>query len=218
MLVDRHPEREPDLVVAQVPGESGAGAGAVASHQDRLLADRGKLGEGEVGQLDQVSSAAGGGVAWPQQTRERLTRGLAAVQVGQQRVEPEGVLVGARRAFLMVAVGEHQGRVGVDDQQLDIWTAADSPRAGTGMRPGGTQPGQPVCLGGDSFEHPPGGRGRGDLAEQLGLLPQGGQVAQAVATIGQHHRQIPQHRRVQVAASAFSLAPAKRPGQSQPVG
>src|SRR6266511_3836619 len=144
MLVDRHSEREPDLVVAQVPGEPGAGAGAVASHQDRLLADRGKLGEGEVGQLDQVSSAAGGGVAWPQQARERLTRGLAAVQVGQQRVEPEGVLVGARRAFLVVAVGEHQGRVGVDDQQLDIWTAADSPRAGTGMRPGGSQSPDPL--------------------------------------------------------------------------
>jgi hypothetical protein len=66
--VDRHPKGEPDLGVAEVPGEPGAGPGAVAADQDRLLS-RGcwELGEGEVDQLDQIVGAAGGGVAWSQQ-------------------------------------------------------------------------------------------------------------------------------------------------------
>jgi hypothetical protein len=134
-------------------------------------------------------------------------------------VEAEGVLVAARRALLGVAVGEHQGRVGVDDQQLHVRVAAGGPGAATGMGPGDAQPGQPVRVPGDAVQHPPGGRGRGDLAEQLRLVAQHRQVAQAVATVGQDHRQVPQHGRVRMPpAAALWAAPAKRPGQPDLVG
>jgi len=118
----------------------------------------------------------------------------------------------------VVAVGQHQGRVGVDDQQLDIGVAAGCPGADAGVGPGGPQPGQPVGVSGDPVQHPPGGRGGGHRAEQLGLISQGGQVAEAVPAVGQHHRQIPQHRRVRMTAIAARLAPAQRPGQPEPVG
>jgi hypothetical protein len=71
------------------------------SDQDRLVTGGGgELREGQVDQGDQVISAASWGVAGPQQAGQRLTRGLAAIQVGQQRVEPQAVLVGAGRACL----------------------------------------------------------------------------------------------------------------------
>ena len=54
MGVNLHPNREPDTLVAEVPGQLGAGPGAVASHQHRLVGGR-QLGQGEVDQLDQVS-------------------------------------------------------------------------------------------------------------------------------------------------------------------
>ena len=219
MGVDRHPQREPDLVVAEVPGELGAGPGAVASDQHRPVPrGPGQLRQGEIDQLDQIISAASRGVARPQQARQRLAGSVAAVQVGQQRVEPERSLVGPRRALLGVAMGQDQGRIGVDDQQLDLWLAAGGPGTSAGMGPGGPQPGQPVRVGGDSLDHPPGGRGRGHQAEQLRLITQDRQVGEAVAAIGQHHRQIPQHRRVRMAAPAARLVPAQRPGQPDPVG
>jgi hypothetical protein len=58
-------------------------------------------------------------------------------------------------------------------------------------------------------------------AEQLGLVAQDGQVAQAVPTIGQHHRQVPQDRRglvVVPAGLAMASTPTKRMGQLQPFG
>jgi hypothetical protein len=193
--------------------------GAVAADQDRLVTrGGGELREGQVDQLDQVISAASWGVAGPQQAGQRLTRGLAAIQVGQQRMESEGVLVGACRVLLGVAVGQDQGCVGVDDQRLHAGMGASGPGAGAGMGPGGAQPGQPISVDGDSFDHPPGSRSRGHRTKQLGLIPQGGQVGKAVATVGQHHRQIPQHPRVRVAAPAARLLPAQRPGQPEAVG
>jgi len=114
-------------------------------------------------------------------------------------------------------VGQHQGRVGVDDQQFDSWIAAGSPGTGASMGPGGAQPGQSVRVLGGPLDDPPGGWGRGHRAEQLRLVLQSGQVAQAVAAVGQHHRQVPQHRRVQMTAPAARDTPAKGAGQSQPV-
>ena len=179
-----------------------------------------ELGQGEVDQLDQVIGGAGGGVARPQQAGQRLPGRLAAVQVGQQRVEPEGVLVGARRALLGVAVGQHQGRVGVDDQQLERRGGRRRPRRGRGHGPGRPAAGPARRVAGRALDHPPGGRGRGHRAEQLRLVAQHRQVAQAVAAIGQHHRQIPQHRRVRMPAPAppgASPAPwSARPGRPAP--
>jgi hypothetical protein len=70
------------------------------------------------------------------------------------------------------------------------------------MGPRGPQPGQAVSVPGDAVDHAPGGRIGGDLTEQLRLVPQHCQVAQAVATIGQHHRQIPKHGRVRMPPAA----------------
>jgi hypothetical protein len=88
MLVDRHAEGEADLALVQVPGQPAAGPGAVAAHQDRLgMGGNGELGQGQLDQCDQVTGITSGGVAWSQQAGQRLTGGLAAVQVGQQRVD-----------------------------------------------------------------------------------------------------------------------------------
>jgi hypothetical protein len=87
------------------------------------------------------------------------------------------------------------------------------------VRPGGAQPGQPVSILGGALEHPPGGRRGGDRAEQRRLVAQHRQVAQAVAAVGEHYRQVPQHRRVRVpVAPAVRLTPAKRGGQPDAVG
>jgi hypothetical protein len=133
-------------------------------------------------------------------------------------MEPEGMLVGACRAFLGITVGQDQGRVSVHDQHLDSWIATDGPGARAGMGPGGTQPGQPVRILGQALDDPPGGRGGGHRPEQLRLVAQGGQVGKAVTAIGQHHRQVPQHRRIRMAATATGLVPAQRLGQPDPVG
>jgi hypothetical protein len=177
----------------------------------------GQLRQGQVDQFDQVLAAAGGGVARSQQAGQRLPGRSPAVQVGQQRMKPERLLVGARRALLGVAVRGYQGRVRVHDQHLDRWIATGRPHPGAGMRPGGPQPGQPIGVVGDPLDDPPGGRGRGHRAEQLRLVAQHRQVAQAIATIGQHHRQIAQHGRVRVTTGA-RLVPAQRHGQPEPVG
>ena len=55
------PARTRRRVVAQVPGQPGAGPGAVAADQDRLVPrGRWELGQGEVDQLDQILGGAGG--------------------------------------------------------------------------------------------------------------------------------------------------------------
>jgi hypothetical protein len=65
MGVDRHPNRESHATLAQVPGQPGAGPGAVAADQDRLVASgRGELLQRQIDQGDQVIGGTGGGVAW----------------------------------------------------------------------------------------------------------------------------------------------------------
>jgi hypothetical protein len=116
-------------------------------------------------------------------------------------------------------VRKDKGRVRIDDEQVDVGVAAGHPGPDAGVRPGGAQPGQPISVVGDPFEHSPGGRGRGDRAEQLRLVAQHRQVRQAVAAVGQHHRQVPQHRPVRMPlAAAVRLLPAKRGGQPEAVG
>jgi len=78
------------------------------------------------------------------------------------------LLVGLTPALSLWAsakVGVH-----VDDQQLTVGPAARLPGASAGVHPGGAQPGQPVRILGDPLDRPPGGRGRGDTPEQLGLM------------------------------------------------
>jgi hypothetical protein len=60
MLVDLHAYREPDLAVAEVPGEPGAGSGATIADQDRLAScGRWQLGQREVDQGDQIIGGTG---------------------------------------------------------------------------------------------------------------------------------------------------------------
>jgi hypothetical protein len=130
------------------------------------------------------------------------------------------VLVGAGRA-LLVGVGLQQRAIHVHHQQLGVGMATGSPGPATGVGAGRAQAGKPVGVAGDLLNHPP-CRGRGgDLTEQLGLVAQGGQVAEAVAAVGQQHRKVAQHSADLVAMPAgLTLAgpPAERGGQPQPVG
>jgi hypothetical protein len=107
-------------------------------------------------------------------------------------MEPEGVLVGAGSA-LLVGVRGHKGGVQVHHQQ-PVHPRASLPGPPPGLRPGQPQPGQASLAAlGEALDDPPGGRDRGHRAEQPGLIPKRGQVAQAIPTIGEHDRQVSQH-------------------------
>ena len=135
-------------------------------------------------------------------------------------MEAEATLVGPGRA-LLVGVGLQQRAVHVDHQQVGIRPGAGLPGPGAGVRSCRPQAGQAELVTGGALHHPPGGRGGGDRAEQLGLVAQHGQIAQAVPAVGQHHHQVAQHAARLVAVPAgLPLAgpPAKRGGQPEPVG
>jgi hypothetical protein len=65
----------------------------------------------------------------------------------------------------------------------------------------------------------PGGCGRADLTEQLRLVAERGQVADAVAAVGEHDHQVAQHLTAVISASTHAAvgAAAKLAGQAQPV-
>jgi hypothetical protein len=166
-----------------------------------------------------ILGGVGAGVARPQAPGQGLPGAAAAVQVGNQRVEPEATLVGPGRALLW-GVGVQQRAIHVHHQQaLDVRTRLPGRRSGMGT--GRAQAGKPVGIAGDLLDDPPRRRRGGDRAEQLGLLAQDGQVAQAVAAIGQQHRKVPQHHTRSMAVPAAlgaTCPPGKRPGQPEPVG
>jgi hypothetical protein len=172
-----------------------------------------------------VGGVVGGGVAGPQQTSQRLAAAVAAVQVGQQRVEPEGVLVGAGRALLAVGVGKQQGGVEVQDRPPG-WPGPCTPGTRAGVRAGGPQRSQAVLvLQGDGFQRSPGGWDRGHWPKQAVAASQQPQVTEAVAAIGEHDDQITQDLGWLVSAGAALALPVEagrqplqRPGQPKPVG
>jgi hypothetical protein len=218
-LVAVEPDREPQLAADQVVDEGVGRAGGAGADQARLSA--GWLGQRQQRHRQHVPvilGGIGGGIAGPQQRRQCLAGPIAAVQPSAKRVEPEALLVGAGRA-LLVGVGLDQGRVHVDDQR---------PRRSSPQRPGPlADPGQrrpqrrhlAWITAHLPCQHPPGGRGRGDLAKQVRLLAQAGKIAHTVATVGQHHHQVPQHLPTVTGAAATTQvgATAKLAGQAQPV-
>jgi hypothetical protein len=117
---------------------------------------------------------------------------LLAARPWRARVEAVAVLVGAGCALLF-GVGVQQRAVHVHHQQVGVRIRASGPGPATCVGAGGADAGQAELVTSNLFDHSPGGRGGGDLAEQLRLVPQGRQVAEAVATVGQQHRKIPQH-------------------------
>jgi hypothetical protein len=82
------------------------------------------------------------------------------------------------------------------------------------------QPSQAQLVSSDLLDHSPRRGGRGDRAEQLGLVAQDCQVAQTVPTIGQHHRQVPQDRRGLGVPAGLATAgtPAQFSEELEPVG
>jgi hypothetical protein len=88
-------------------------------------------------------------------------------------------------------------------------------------RASGAQHLQQRAVGGDRIDHPKRRRVRGNLSEQRLLVTHGAQVGEAVAAVGQHHRQVADD-----AAGIMSAAPLtrrgqparERPRQAQPIG
>ena len=162
-------------------------AGRVGAHQDlrvRVLAHRlGQLVEGIDQHADVIGGRVGAGVAGPKDAGQ----GLAA-QVAEHRVEAVAALVGGGGA-LLVRVGRHERGVDVED---------DLARARPG-RPGalsGSGAGDPdglEALRVDGVDHAPGGRVRGHPAEEIDLVAKRPEIRQAVAAVGEHHRQVAHH-------------------------
>jgi hypothetical protein len=118
-------------------------------------------------------------------------------------------------------VGVQQRAVHVDQQQVGVRPGTDLPGLRASLGPCRPQPGQAKLVTCDLFDHPPGGRGGGDRAEQLRLVAQHRQVAQGIAAVGQHDRQVPQHRARVVAVPrrvATACPPRQGGGQPEPVG
>jgi hypothetical protein len=177
------------------------------------------LRKGEVEQRDVVGGVVGGSVARPEDASQRLPTAVTAVQIGQQRVEPECVLVAAGRALFAVGVGDQQGRVQVKDQPS--WRAGTgTPRSRSHLGAGRPQRGHPVLTQlPEALQHPPGRRDRGHRPQQRTAAAQQPQVAEAVATIGQHHDQVAQHPGQRVAARPATTTdePVQRRAQPEPV-
>jgi hypothetical protein len=137
-------------------------------------------------------------------------------------VKPEAVLERAGRA-LLVGVGVQQGGVKIKTQRPRR-DRARRPRPRTNPRQRRPQPGHPPGIGSNLVDDPPRGRRRADPPEQPRLLPQAGQVAEAVTPVGQHDDQVTQDRAAVVGMAAAPAgkakvgAAAKLAGQAQPVG
>jgi hypothetical protein len=182
----------------------------------------GGLGQGQQGHrqhLHMVGCGVGPGIAGPQDHGQRLAGAIAAVQPATKRVKPVALLVGRRRA-LLVGVRLDKGRVHVQQQRPH---RCRTQRPGALADPGQRrpQPADPPRVGGQLLgKDPPGGRGRADPAEQLRLVPQAGQVADAVTTVGEHDHQVAQYLTAVISASTHAEvgAAAKLTGQPQPVG
>ena len=126
-LVAVEPDREPQLAAGQFVDEGMGGAGGIGPHQGRPAPHwlgQPKQRHPQHGQM--IGCGVGAGVAGPQDGSQRLAGAIAAVQPAAQRVEPEALLVGRRRA-LLVGVRVDQGRVNVQDQR---------PCRGRAQRPG----------------------------------------------------------------------------------
>jgi hypothetical protein len=149
--------------------------------------------QGELKQDGVVGGVVGGGVARTQDPSQRLPTPIAAIQVGQERVEPEGVLVAAGRALLPVGVGIHQRGIKVKDEPAGRGgSGPPHPRPGGGA--GGSQARQAGLAGPrELLDHSPGGRDRGHRPKERLVPAKQAQVAEAVATVGEHHDQIAQH-------------------------
>jgi len=193
-----------------------------APHDDRLgLGDLARKLLERVGeQPDVIGGIVGARVARPEHAGQRLAPGalVGTVEVGQQRMKAEAALIGAGRA-VFVGVRGDQRRVDVDDQRPG-GPGAQRERPLARRCPGRPERVEQAVLA-DPVDDPPRGGVGGDRSEQRALVAQGAQVAQRVAAVGQHDRQIAHHpaRVMPAAAPAQRGQPGRqRPREPQPIG
>ncbi len=216
---------KPQPAADQVGDERVGGAGGVGTDQDRPGSGRLRQRQQRHRQhVDVVLGGVGAGVARPQDPAQCLPGPVAAVQPAAQRVQPEAVLERARRA-LLVGMRLHQAGVKIQPQwPRPLGCRARRPGPLADPRQRRPHPRHPPGIGGDLVDDPPRRRRRAHLAEQPRLVPQPRQVAEAVAAVGEHDHQVPQHRATVVCQAAAGAgkaevgAAAKLAGERQPVG
>ena len=131
-------------------------------------------------------------------------------------MEPEGSLPGAGRLFLLRIRG-HDRRVDIQ-RERPRWRAS-IPRARPGRCPGRPDLAEQLLV--DRLDHPVRGRLRRLSAEQALLTPIGIHVAHAITTVGEHHRQIPDHPSRTVRRTPLPRRrqrPRQRAGQPYAIG
>ena len=204
------PDQKPDLrsCAAWRSARAAAPAESVRTTISRLrLATTSRGSCSSASSTNRRSVLSGGverGVARSQQARQRFAR---LVEVGLQRVKPEAALVVPGGALLLGMRGD-QRRVDIDHDPLGRPSPAPMPAPAPRRAPRGRVK-QPR-LGGDPVDQPKRRRVRRDRPEQRLLIAHRAQVRQAVAAIGEHHRQIPDHpARVMPAAPLDAPPPAR---------
>jgi hypothetical protein len=105
-------------------------------------------------------------------------------------VKAEAALEVHRGAFLL-GMRADQRRVDIDHDARR--SRAQLPRARSGSRPRGAQRLERLRLAGKPVDQPERRRVRRDRAKQRLLIAHRPQVRQAVAAVGEHHRQIADH-------------------------
>jgi hypothetical protein len=158
--------------------------------------------------LDLVGGGVGPGVAGAQEPGQRLVR---LVEVGEQRVEAEAALEVARRALLL-RVGGHERGVEVDRDPFRFHAELPCPLARPGT--GAPQALQQVRVAGDPVDYPERRRVGGHLAEERLLVTHRAQVREAVAAVGEHHREVA-HDAAGIAPRA-ALALPRKPNRQRP--
>jgi hypothetical protein len=133
-------------------------------------------------------------------------------------MKAEAALEVARRALLL-GVAPDQRRVEIDRHPFGGDTQLPGVLAGLLSRRPQTL--EQLGLGGDPLDRPVGGRVGGDLAKERRLPADRAQVAERLAAVGEHHRQVA-HNTAGVVARAPLAHPRKRtrqrPRQPSPVG
>ena len=123
--VDRQPDQEPDLAFDATIDEVVRRPGGVGAHQHlHLRRAHRQLGQRRVEHGEMI-----GGVvrARPTRTQQPGQCFTGAVQIGEDRIEPEPAFVG-RRGVLLVRMGVHQGAVKVDHDLVGGGASGPRPR------------------------------------------------------------------------------------------
>ena len=169
--------------------------GGVAADQDRLLLHPlRELLAGETKDLDVVLGRVGAGASRSQDRGQRVPRRF---QKARQGMKAEAVLVVAARLLLLRVRGDQRG---VDIEHQKLGPARLSPDLIPHPSPRRTELVQ-VALGQPADDARGGGDG-GDASEQIGLIVEDSEVAQAVAAVGDADREIGEHRPRMVGGAA----------------